>query len=249
MNETRLWLLAAVAGAPLVCWCSPAIGQDVIDAPSPSKDLDPTVDRTQAPETDEVADDALSEEETARRERSTAEIQKLIQELDLWKSEGARLQMFMPMDGGYSEVQPGSLTEEYIRDEPTVREAFQQMLVARFEREIQILSERRDVIRWTNWISRFIFVVIHVVLFLGLWAAMKEFIDAGRTRKSAPAPITTALTDEKAQAAQAKQNEVTISLQGIALKTSLHGFLILAAAIGFYFLYLKFVYPITVIGG
>ena len=238
MNETRLWLLAAVAGAPLVCGCLPAIGQDVTPAPSRLKDLDPTLVRTQAPETDEAPDDALSEKEIAIRDaiRSAGpEIDRLGTELSA---------------SAYELLgQPGSLTEEYIRNEEEVRDAFQQMLIARFERAIQILSERRDVIRWTNWISRFIFVVIHVVLFLGLWAAMKEFIDAGRTRKSAPAPITTALTDEKAQAAQAKQNEVTISLQGIALKTSLHGFLILAAAIGFYFLYLKFVYPITVIGG
>ncbi len=186
MNQTRLLLLAALAGAPLVCWCSPAIGQPPAPVDEPSTVVSP---------------DGL-----------------LI------------------------------LTDEFIRDDQEVRDAFQQMLIARFEREQQILSERRNVIGWTNWISRFIFVVIHVVLAIGLWAAMREFIDAGRTRKRSPPPITTAVTGEQAQAAR-EQNELSISLQGIALKTSLHGLLILAAAIGFYFLYLKFVYPITVIGG
>lgn len=246
MNQIRLLLIAALAGPPLVCWCSLAIGQNV-NVSLPLDDLDPTLERTQAPETDEAAGDALSEEDIASREALRAAIQKLIQEPTEWTGESPQFQMWVTRDPGYPELQPGSLTEEYIRNEQEVRHAFQQMLIARFEREKQILSERRNVIGWTNWISRFIFVVIHVVLAIGLWAALREFIDAGRTRKRSPPPITTAVTGEQAQAAR-EQNELSISLQGIALKTSLHGLLILAAAIGFYFLYLKFVYPITVIG-
>jgi hypothetical protein len=116
-------------------------------------------------------------------------------------------------------------------DDPEVLAAWKRLLLAQFERDTQILAERRQTLAWTNWISRGIFVVVHVILGFALWAARREFLDAQRTR-----------------AKSREQHEVNVSLEGVALKTSLQGVLLLGFALGFYFLYLKFVYPIAEIG-
>ena len=96
------------------------------------------------------------------------------------------------------------------------------------------------------------FLVAHAILTVGLWAAVRGFLHAAETRKEAPAPpdpaaVAAATPAEAARLALAEQ-EIRVSLEGIALKTTLHGVVLLAMAIGFYFLYLKFVYPVTVVG-
>ena len=120
------------------------------------------------------------------------------------------------------------LAIEWLADDPEVRDAYRELVLRRLRRQTQIHDERRDVIRWTNWISRAIFAIVHVILFLGLRAAMSEFAHAQRMRREAPS-----------------ETELRVSLEGVALKTSLHGIVLLGAAFGFYFLYLRFVYPIT----
>lgn len=131
-----------------------------------------------------------------------------------------------------------SVSEELLRGDPEVRSAFKAMLVRKYKREAEILDERRSVLRWTDGVSRGIFVVVHVVLLIGLWAAVREFRHAEQTRKEAKVARLKA---------DGEPSEFKIGLEGIALKTSLHGLLILGAAIGFYFMYLKFVYPVTVL--
>jgi hypothetical protein len=116
-------------------------------------------------------------------------------------------------------------------DDPEVLAAWKRLLLSQLERDTQILAERRQTLAWTNWISRGIFVVVHVILAFALWAARREFLEARRTR-------------DKSR----EQHEVNVSLEGVALKTSLQGVLLLGFALGFYFLYLKFVYPIAEIG-
>ncbi len=44
-----------------------------------------------------------------------------------------------------------------------------------------------------------------------------------------------------------EQSEIKVSLEGIALKTSFHGTLLLVIALVFYYLFLKFVYPISIV--
>ncbi|HEX2839510.1 MAG TPA: hypothetical protein VHN77_15440 [Phycisphaerales bacterium] len=56
---------------------------------------------------------------------------------------------------------------------------------------------------------------------------------------SAPAPNTAQ------ESAKEPETELKLGMEGLALKTALHGVLILAMAMGFYFLYLRYVYPIT----
>jgi len=112
-----------------------------------------------------------------------------------------------------------------------VRDACKRLLPAQFERDTRILSGRRQTLAWTNWISRGIFVVVHGILAFARWAARREFREAHRMR-----------------ARNREQHERNVSLEGIALKTSLQGILLLGFASGFDFLYLKFVYPIAEIG-
>ena len=69
--------------------------------------------------------------------------------------------------------------------------------------------------------------VVHIVLVVGLWAAIREFQQASRTRK------------------RQDETEINVSAEGVALKTSLHGTLLLVTCIGLDLLYLRFIYPIN----
>ncbi|HEX2837534.1 MAG TPA: hypothetical protein VHN77_05355 [Phycisphaerales bacterium] len=108
----------------------------------------------------------------------------------------------------------------------------QEVQAAALRREIEKYREIRTELFYTNWIGRIVFLVAHGVLALGLWMAAHEFRAAQAGRRKA---------EDQAQ-------EIKLSLEGIALKTALHGVVIMAFAMGFYFLYLKFVYPITTVG-
>lgn len=143
-------------------------------------------------------------------------------------------------------------------DDPVVV-AYRDFLISRLHHEKDMLGESSRVIRFTNWISWFIFAVTHVILGIGVWAAVREFIHASRMRHEAPhvQPLSSLKSIEDTDAPQGNsmqarmalaEQEIRVSLEGVALKTTLHGVILFAMAIGFYVLYLKFVYPITVVG-
>lgn len=100
-------------------------------------------------------------------------------------------------------------------------------------REQEKLQEARTVIRWTNFSSKVGFAVAHLAVLLGFWAAVTELLHARKLRKNG----------EKLE-----QQELRVGLEGIAVRTSLHGILLLMIAFGFYLVYLKFVFPIQVVG-
>jgi len=210
------WLLALLVAA------APAVAQDFVDRPAASA--------------------ASKGQDPVERGASLAQIEALLSRMEVRLDERID-DRIGELLGGASDPQPhadtgaATLTVPPVvaadaagsfDDDPEVRAAVRELFLARVEREIQILKERRDVLRWTNWISRFMFGVVHVILFLGLRAALAEFKHSARTRKDS-----------------AGETEMRVSLEGIALKTSLHGMVILVAAFGFYFLYIRFVYPIT----
>jgi uncharacterized membrane protein len=112
--------------------------------------------------------------------------------------------------------------------DPKLAAAYQDWMIARYRREVEKIEERRHVIENTNRMGYIIFVVVHLVLAAALFAAVLEFRSALRLRRAA-----------------AKANEITISLEGIALKTSLHGAVLLTFALAFYCLFLKLVLPIA----
>jgi hypothetical protein len=117
-----------------------------------------------------------------------------------------------------------------VGDDKKIIYQYKELILARIATEQKDLNERSKVIYWTNRVSVLIFILTHVVLVIGIWAAIKEFISASKIRSTEPEPT-----------------ELKLSLEGIALKTSLHGTLIFAFTIFLYFLFLKFVYPINLV--
>lgn len=128
----------------------------------------------------------------------------------------------------------GPLSPDPILTDEKVVEARRRLAVAAIEREIEKYGEIRAELLYTNWIGRFIFVVAHLVLGMGLWMSMHEFRAANARRR---------------EAKTVTQQELSISMEGVALKTTLHGTFIMVLALVFYFLYLKFVFPVVVVGG
>jgi len=101
------------------------------------------------------------------------------------------------------------------------------------DREKQFVALQVEAFRNNARATTLILVISHFVLACGLLAAGWEFWQASRTRK---------------RASTAVQSEITIGLEGVAFKSALNGLLLLVLSMSFYFLYLKFVYPVTTIG-
>lgn len=132
-------------------------------------------------------------------------------------------------------------------------------LVANMDRytwERERLKQVKTHVFWTNVIGYVIAVIAHGLLAVGIGAAITEFRNAERMRNEARQMKYTQKTltiEETTGEAEAKREietegtEVKLSLEGIAVKTSLNGLVLLLVALAFYFLYLKFVFPITVV--
>jgi hypothetical protein len=127
-------------------------------------------------------------------------------------------------------------------DTPEIKAKRQQLILSKLDREMEKLRETRDELWWYNVFGRFMFVIVHVILGIGLWMATMEFANARRLRTA---------TGGKSGGGHGDDNpapqELKIGLEGIAFKSSLQGTIILGLAFGFYFLYLKLVYPIVLI--
>jgi hypothetical protein len=116
-------------------------------------------------------------------------------------------------------------------DDPEITAAVKQFIIAQFGRERQILQERRNVLKHHYTVGMVIFITVHLVVVIGIGAAIYEFRQAHKTRKRA----------------EQQETEIQVSLEGIALKTSLQGVLLLGFALAFYFLYVEFVFPVTLL--
>lgn len=131
-----------------------------------------------------------------------------------------------------SATTPVPLLEAFVLADPDVRDRLRRWLMASLGREVEILDEHERSFKWQYGVSRIIFFVVHVLLGVALIASLMEFTHAWRMRRRA----------------RAEQHELKVGMEGVALKTSLQGLLLLVVATVFYFLYLSFVYPITVVG-
>lgn len=156
----------------------------------------------------------------------------------------------------FLEEQQPSLAEEIAKD-GQVREKARAAYVAKYEREVERLKEVTRVFDWQHVSTIVVFFFAHLLLIAGLAAAWSEFASAAALRRAAQTqPATTPRAETQPQPGAGSQpspervdpiHELQLGLQGVALKTSLHGLLILLVAMGFYFLYLKFVYPISAV--
>jgi len=133
-----------------------------------------------------------------------------------------------PVPPASTEVAPEAVSPE----KPELSAAREQLAIAQVRRELQKLKETERELFYYNWMGRAMFVIVHLILALGLWMAWWEFKNA-RTRR--------------AQAIAEPEQELKLSLEGIALKSSLHGTVLLGLAFGFYLVYVKFVYPMVTV--
>jgi len=212
------WLvwLAWIAGA----MGQSASGQAAIEGTLDERALDPT-----------LADTPRGKDETAI-DQPTDPSALDTSLFDLWSGQACPA-IDSPNYFGVATMPDGtSVTESLLRADDEVREAYRQVLLARYARELEKYDEARREFGWSQQVGRIIFWITHVVLAIGMTLSVREFFDARRLRK---------------QGEKATENEIKLSIDGIALKTSLNGLAILAVAVGFYYLYLSFVYPITLV--
>lgn len=113
---------------------------------------------------------------------------------------------------------------DIIKSEPEIRQQYLDYLKNILKRETEILNERKRLIDHGLWIGHSMWLMANFLVLFCTYLSFREFSTAQKIRKL-----------------DASQ-EIKISLEGIALKTTLHGVVLLALAMCFYFLYLKFVY-------
>jgi hypothetical protein len=113
----------------------------------------------------------------------------------------------------------------------------------RADYEYHIFSKRHAERTFTfqYWTGKVIFWVVLAIVFAGIILSAVQFYVGLRHPLDRRAAADTKNGDE----ADGSVSEFEASLQGIKLKSSVMGLLILAMSMGFFYLYLKFVYPIT----
>lgn len=84
---------------------------------------------------------------------------------------------------------------------------------------------------WSNTSSNITFWIAHVLLATGLFAAALELLHSWRLRSKG----------------KKQSYEIEVGFEKIALKSSMYGTLILLVSLFFYFMYLRFVYPVSYI--
>ena len=123
--------------------------------------------------------------------------------------------------------------EELQTKRKELEEQFLDLTGELIKREQSIQTSTSSVLFWTNVSAHITFILAHVFLVFGIWLGSAELRRAYRLRKKGAA----------------EKIDVQISAEGVALKSSLYGFLVFGASLTFYSLYLRFVYPVIIIGG
>ena len=118
------------------------------------------------------------------------------------------------------------------------------------EFHISSLQHRRRVFDWQHTSSIIIFWVVIIIVFIGLiFSGIQFYISmqsslAGKKIKHALAEGQT----ETVASSPAEVAEFEASLQGIKVKSSVLGIIILGISLAFFYLYLAHVYPISEVG-
>jgi hypothetical protein len=110
-----------------------------------------------------------------------------------------------------------------------LKEAIKAFIMKKIEDENARTKRAEQVISWTNNSGKTTFWFSHILLVFGLLAAAVEMLHAWRLRSRN----------------KRDSIEVEISLEKIALKSTMYGILLLFASLLFYFIYIKYVYPPT----
>lgn len=119
---------------------------------------------------------------------------------------------------------------DLLTKDPELAAAYKQYMLAHFKDEQKKMEDQRRIIASTNRMGICVFVVVHAFLVFAAYVAFREFREASKTRGS-----------------KRQNEEIELSFQKIALKTSMHGTILLVISLALYFLFLRFVYTITLI--
>lgn len=113
---------------------------------------------------------------------------------------------------------------EQIRTNKEIENDYHQYLRSVLKRETEILQERKRLVEHGLWIGHSMWLTAHLLVIFCAYLSYIEFSNARKLRK------------------QDVPQELKVSLEGIALKTTLHGAFLLVIAMCFYFMYIKYVY-------
>ena len=106
--------------------------------------------------------------------------------------------------------------------------------------EVFVYSHRRAVFQWQLLSSQVVFWLVVAIVFVGLlFAGMQFYVSLRRSAKPPEGESSTGSASEV--------TELEASLQGIKVRSSVLGVIILVISLGFLYLYLVHVYPIKVV--
>ncbi len=117
----------------------------------------------------------------------------------------------------------------FLETDEEFKKAYKEHALFLMKSREKAITESQNTIKATVIIGYVIAIVVHLLLIIAISVALSE------------------IKTSKLAASQVGQNEINLGLDGIAIKTKFIGVLLLGMAMIFYFLYLKYVYPITVI--
>ena len=135
--------------------------------------------------------------------------------------------------------QPGAVSDADL--EPETRAKQQEALRAKFDYQAFSFYHAKRTFDFQYWSGNIIFWVVLLIVFAGLaFSAVQFYVGLRHPLESR------AKTDDQEPAPNdAGVSEFEASLQGIKLKSSVLGLLILAMSMVFFYLYLKYVYQIS----
>jgi hypothetical protein len=138
-----------------------------------------------------------------------------------------------------AEKGPQFLMEGGLRETP-------KMLEAREEYAVFAWKNRQDAFAWQSVSTKVIFWVVIIVVLAGLYLSWMQFNFA----HNAPMKVTKPSTENPSIAGtpsdqvDATSTTIEVNTSGVKITSSVIGLVILTLSIVFFFLYLKFVYPI-----
>ncbi|HET6175905.1 MAG TPA: hypothetical protein VFE61_03160 [Candidatus Sulfotelmatobacter sp.] len=125
--------------------------------------------------------------------------------------------------------------------DPATRAKKQEALRAQYDYNIFSIQHAERTFEFQYWTGKIIFWIVLLIVFAGLALSAVQFYVGLRHPLESRA---------KAGAKESPQDDPSVSefeatLQGIKLKSSVLGLIILAMSMVFFYLYLKYVYTIT----
>lgn len=149
--------------------------------------------------------------------------------------ETAPARSVVPSDAAASALD-GLRAEPPVPPGPPVQEldpASRELMVERFRRyqrhQIEALEHRERLFRWQLRANQTSFVVVLVLVFAGIVFSGIQFAHSLRARPGE---------------AEASVHELSIGAQGVSVKSSVIGLIVLTISLGFFYLYLVHVFPL-----